>query len=84
MPLIVVRAFSTGRLKVIAIKREVLGVREERMEFGCGFVAGGLLTGFVTAKRTSIANTVHGVLGKIESSLKAKVAARRALLKSKL
>ena len=53
------------------------------MEFGIGFVTGGLLTGLVAAKSGVILKIAHNWLAKAESSVKLKLEARAEALKVK-
>jgi len=54
------------------------------MEFGIGFVTGGLITGFAAAKSGFLLKTGHALLAKAEASAKRKIAAAEASFKSKL
>ncbi len=54
------------------------------MEFGIGFVAGGLLTGFAAAKSGFLLKAGHAWLAKAEASAKRKADATAASFKSKL
>ncbi len=53
------------------------------MEFGIGFVTGGLLTGFAAAKSGSILKAAHGWLAKTEIAVKQKMAAKAAAIDGK-
>ncbi len=54
------------------------------MEFGIGLVAGGVLTGFAVAKGGAAVKLVHRWLAGAEASVKQKMDAKAASLKSKL
>jgi len=54
------------------------------MEFGIGFVAGGVLTGFAVAKSGGIVKAAHQWMSIAETYLKEKIAAKTASFKSKL
>jgi len=54
------------------------------MEFGIGFVTGGVLAGFAVAKSGGMVKTAHQWLANAEAYVKQKVAARAAAFKSKL
>ncbi len=57
------------------------------MEFGIGFLTGGLVSGFAVAKSgamlKSANNWLHGKLGSAEAAVKREAAAKAELLKSK-
>jgi hypothetical protein len=54
------------------------------MEFGIGFVTGGLLAGFAAAKSGTILKAAHGWLAKTELAAKQKMAAKAAAIETKL
>jgi hypothetical protein len=54
------------------------------MEFGIGFLTGGLITGFAAANSGFLLKTGHAWLNKAEAAAKRKVAAKAASLKLKL
>jgi hypothetical protein len=54
------------------------------MEFGIGFVTGGLLTGFAAAKSGFLLKAGHAWLAKAEALAKRKAAATAESFKSKL
>jgi hypothetical protein len=54
------------------------------MEFGIGFLTGGLVAGFAAANAGFLLRTSHAWLSKAEAAAKRKVAAKAASLKLKL
>jgi hypothetical protein len=54
------------------------------MEFGIGFVSGGVLAGLAVAKGGTVVKAAHLWLSKTEASIHRKVDAKVAALKSKL
>jgi hypothetical protein len=54
------------------------------MEFGIGFLTGGLVTGFAAAKSGFLLRTGHAWLTKAEAAAKRKIAAKAESFKLKL